>query len=47
MTRQNHRKRAKRMEISNMPNKVFKVMVIKIVTRFEKRVNSVRTSTRR
>lgn len=35
------------MEISNMPATEFKVIIIKMLTRLERRVDSVRTSTKR
>ena len=35
------------MEISNLPNKEFKVIVIKMLTILRKRMNTVRSSTKR
>ena len=46
-TRQNFRKRTNEMDISNQPGKVFKVIPIKILTRLGRRMNTVRTSTKR
>ena len=34
------------MEISDVPDREFKVIVIKILTRLERRKNSMRTSTK-
>ena len=35
------------MEISNLPDKEFKVMVIKMFTELEKRMNTMKTPTKR
>ena len=40
-TGQNHSKRPKQRKISNMPDKEFKVMIIKILSELEKRVEDI------